>query len=763
MLTIPASFDEAARALTLEAATRAGLERVRLVEEPQAAFYNWLDRRRDDLEAELAPHRLALVLDCGGGTTDLSLIRLELRESGPRVTRIAVGDHLMLGGDNMDLALARRAEPRIGGGSTLGTARFSQLLQQARAAKEQLLGAEAPESVGLTVLGTGSKLVGGAQSTTLDRSEVEDLVLDGFFPRVDAAARPEKRRGAIVEFGLPYVADAGITRHMAAFLADHDELVREALGDKAPESSAMAVPDAVLLNGGVFLSPALQERVADVMSEWRQAPVRLLENAEPELAVARGAVAYGLARRGVGLRIGGGSARTYFLALDDAGKEGVCLLPRGTEEGEEIELERRSFALQLGRPVRFALVTSAQDVRHIRAGDLVPIEGDEFRKLPDLAAVLETDASTESSVPVHLVSALTEVGTLELGLVSRGPTEGRWKLEFQLRGRSQAALQAERVTQLHPRFAEATDLVRRVYGKSTQGVEPKAVKTLRTRLEKVLGDRSQWDTPLLRELFGSLLSGAKRRRRSADHERVWFNLVGYTLRPGFGYPLDRWRVNELWGLFAAGVQFMPEAQNQAEWWILWRRIAGGLDETQQGALLDAIEWYLHPPTKRPRQRPPGPKWQGYDDMVRLAASLEHVSPARKAKVGDWLLERIVDHEEKPQTWWAVGRLGARVPFHGSAHNVVPRPLAEKWLRACLAEDWSYADQAPFAAMQLARCTGDRARDLGDDLREEVAARLTRHGAPESWRAMVREVTHLDAADEKRVFGESLPPGLRLMD
>ncbi len=770
VLTVPASFDEAARALTLAAANDAGLPKVRLVEEPQAAFYHFLDRHRGALEEALGPTRLAIVVDVGGGTTDLTLIKVELRESGPRLTRIAVGEHLMLGGDNMDLTLARRAEERIASGSALGSARFSQLVQQCRTAKERLLGEDAPEAVRITVLGSGSKLVGGARGADVTREEVRELVLDGFFPRVDAGDRPSKRRGAIVEFGLPYVADPSITRHVAAFLAQHDELAREALGDAAPPPGGLAVPDAVLFNGGVFRGAALAWRMVEVLGAFRGEAPAVLTNDVPELAVARGAVAYGLARRGVGLRIGGGSPRTYFLVVDgerteEGGRRGVCVVPRGAEEGEPIPLEGRTFSLRLGRPVRFHLVASASEVRHVRPGDLLPIEGEAYQDLPPIAAVLEDRSGEARELPVRLIAGLTEVGTLEMSCVDAADASRRWKLEMQLRGVGGGAGGiANRVTELHPRFSAATDRIRRVYGKSAQDVTQRDIKTLRADLEKTLGPRETWETPLLRELFGALWAGAKRRRRSSDHERVWFNLVGYALRPGFGYPLDDWRVGQLATILETGVQFVPDAQNWAEWWILWRRVAGGLDAKTQKRLIDEVAWYLEPTEKnKPRPRPSGPKKLGHDDMVRLAGSLEHLPPARKAEVGGWLVMRLGHANENVQTWWAVGRIGARVPFYGSAHNVVGRSHAEAWLARALEVDWKRVPQASFAATLLARASGDRERDVDTTTRLEVARRLEAAGAPASWVHMVREVMHLEAADERRIFGESLPPGLRLLD
>ena len=770
VLTVPASFDEGARALTLEAAKRAGLE-VRLVEEPQAAFYAFLDEQRDRLEDALGDTRLALIVDVGGGTTDLTLVQVELRESGPRLTRIAVGEHLMLGGDNMDLTLARIAEERLG--RSLDAARFNQLVQQCRLAKERLLSSDAPTSADITVLGSGRKLVGGALKTELTRDEVRAKVLEGFFPSVDADARPTTKRAGIVEFGLPYVADAGVTRHVAAFLARHEDLAREALAkeDLRGGSRAGTMPDAVLFNGGVFGSRLLRDRMREILGQWRGGEVpTLLANGRPELAVARGAVAYGLARRGLGLRIGGGSARSYFLLVDRQSNEsqkGVCILPRGAEEGEEVELEERTFSLRVGRPVRFHVASTTADVEHVRAGQLVSIDDPErYETLPPVAAVLTTEDEGTTEVAVSLVAALTEIGTLEVGCVHT-ETGKRWQLELSLRGDG-ASDEAQRVGQLHPRFAEATSKVDRVYGKPKRGQaapDPRDIKRLRAGLEKILGPRDRWDTPLLRELFGALLAGMKRRRRSADHERMWFHLVGWCMRPGFGYPLDEWRVEQLGPILDQGVQFVPEAQNWSEFWTLWRRVAGGLPPKMQERLLGEIEFYLQPPLegRKKRKRPKGPKKLGYDAMVRLAGALERVSPERKAKVGGWLVERLDVHEENPQTWWAVGRLGARVPFHGSAHQVVPRHVASQWLAKALTFDFADAPEAAFAATLLARRSGDRERDLSEALRNQVADRLADADQPATWVTMVREVAHLDTADERRLMGDSLPPGLRLVE
>ncbi len=785
VLTVPASFDEGARALTLEAAQRAGLPKLRLLEEPQAAFYDWIHRHYDKLAEELAGVKLALVVDVGGGTTDLTLIHVELRESGPRLTRIAVGDHLMLGGDNMDLALARASEPALsGGGERLPAARFAQLVEQCRGAKERLLGERPPEQENVSVLGHGSKLIGGTRTTALARAQVEALVVDGFMPKVALTAKPETRRIGLVEFGLPYAADPAITKHVAAFLLRHQRAAADALGLPA-ELPEPLLPDAVLYNGGVFRSAALKARLSEVLASFRGAPLRELDNREPELAVARGAVAYGLARRGVGLRIGGGSPRSYYLLVATEGEKtsAVCVLPRGAEEGEELVLRGRTFLLRVGEPVRFRLWTTTLERPH-RPGDLIELD-DSYQELPEIAAVLEAQPGDKKELRVELHTALTEVGTLEMSCVearaaarepnddiqaraaAREPNDDlqaraaarRYKLEFDLRGKSAhtSAAAPERVSQLHPRFAEATSLIHAYFGKANKELEGKRIKTLRTDLEKVLGPREGWDTALLRELFGALLAGQKRRRRSADHERLWLHLTGYCLRPGFGYPLDAFRVDQVWGLRGEGLQFVPDAQIWSQWWILWRRIAGGLDEARQSSLLDELSYYLEP-------QGPRPKALGLEDMVRLAGALERVPAARKVQVGEWLLARLDKGELSAQSgWWALGRLGARAPLYGSAHAVVPSALAAEWLTRALTRDLASVEQAPFAVAQLARLTHDRQRDLEPALRERAALALSRVRDAELWIKLVREGGELTVAEQGRVFGESLPPGLRLGD
>jgi len=730
IVTVPASFDEGARALTLRAAADAGLLEVVLLEEPQAAFYDWTRVHRASLEAELRDVHLLLVVDVGGGTTDLTLIRTQVREDAPPLLeRIAVGDHLLLGGDNMDMALARTVEARLQ--QKLDATRFGALVQACRTAKEHLLAPEAPARVSVAVAGSGSRLVGGALSAEVSREEARALLLDGFFPRVAAGEAPARAaRGAgLAEMGLPYAADPAITRHAAAFLKTH-----------ARTAGDLRV-DAVLYNGGALAPALLADRLTEVISSWGTGKVKRLRNDAPDLAVARGAATYALVRRGLGLRIGGGSPRAYYVGVGDGG-QAVCVVPRGAPEGVEQPLER-DFSLVLGRPVRFRLFASS-GYRPERPGDVVPMD-DDLVELPPLQAVIPG----EGTVPVRVRAALTEIGTLEV--FCQGAQ--RWKLEFQLRG---GADETGAVSQLPRSIEQAREQVRVVYGKKP--VQDAHAKDLWRALERVLGDRSSWTLASDRDLWGVLWAGAQKRRRSADHERIFLALCGFLLRPGFGAPLDGWRVEQAWTLFEQGLTHHKEAAVWASWWILWRRVAAGLPQDAHAALFEAIAPHLRPAPKgrvaNPGKRPPG---LAVDEMVRLLGALERLPVAQKIEAGSWLMEKL----PAPGVAWALGRLGARVPVAGAAHHTVPPEVAAEWLERLLSLDFRRADEAPFAVAQLARLSGDRARDLDESVRLRAADRLEKSSAPPEWSVAIREVQALGEKDEQRVFGEALPLGLHL--
>jgi molecular chaperone DnaK (HSP70) len=763
VLTVPASFDEVARELTLEAASRAGLP-VRLLEEPQAAFYDFMNRAGPaGIEALLAPgddEALVLVCDVGGGTTDLSLIRVS-RGADPaapfEVARVAVGHHLLLGGDNMDLALAHAVEARMVAAQTkLDAARFGQLVLACRAAKETLLGLDAPDDVAVTVLSRGASLFGGSLTARLTREEASLLVLDGFFPEAPRDAKPARARGGLVAAGLPYERDVAVTRHVAHFFARH-----------APESRG---PRAILLNGGVFRAARIAERLTAAIQAWGGPPIATLPLADPDLAVARGAVAYALALAGRGVRIEGGAARGYYVGLD-APKGGgprpaVCVVPRGAKEGVAQGAEGRTFALVLGTKVRFDLFAS--DEANHRSGEVVTLDDDAFEALPPVAVAFEAAARKAETVKVALEGELTAIGTLDLACVEVGSTAAtarRFRLAFQLRDApSEAAPPPPARPSQAPRDRsreDAREAILVVFGRGRFDVTPRQVKDLVRDLERLLGERAAWTTGLSRDLFDTLAAESKARRRSPEHERVFWQLAGYCGRPGFGAPGDDERVARLASLFTERLVFPNEARIWQQFWIAWRRLAGGLDEAAQTTMRDVLDPLLAPAASR-LKKPKGWKLEAESDLLDLVSSLERVPPLRKSELGGWILERTWTSRD-PRLWAVLGRLGARVPTYSGLHHVVSAMVAERWLDHLLREKWDTLPTAPEAAVRLARVTDDRARDVSERARREVERRLVTIGAKESWIRAVREHVPVEEAERAAFFGEGLPVGLRLIE
>nr|WP_319554302.1 Hsp70 family protein [uncultured Vibrio sp.] len=768
VVTVPASFDETARKLTLEAAELAGLKKIVLLEEPQAVCYDWYARHQKTAADELRELPLILVCDVGGGTTDLSLIEAKFNNDELGLDRIGVGEHLMLGGDNLDLALAHLAESRFNQNKKLTAASLTKLIQQTRKAKENLLSSNAPEEVKITMLGSGSKLLGGTKSIALSKQEVHQIALDGFFPLSEFNEVPDKRRSAVVEFGLPYVADPAVSKHVAEFLTQHQQVSRSALGIEDEKQNA--IPVGLLLNGGVFNSELVTERVTTLLSDWRGAPVTVLDNPHPDWSVALGAVAFGKARRGAQLKIGGGAARSYFLHLQEKNKMGkaLCLLAKGTEEGHEIRLSGRRFSLTLGEPVRFNLLTSTHDTLSnntaIQNGVMVDVDPDLFVPLPPYITTLEGEgaelhANQKERVEVQLACQLTEVGTLKMECVSAEDDTKRWALEFEVRNKQ--ADDSEDV-KLHPKLNECKELVARLYSGNKKSADSKEIKTLAKDLEKKLGKRDEWDFTTLRQLFDTFAQGRKRRRRSEQHEKNWLRLAGFALRPGFGDPTDSWRIEQIWGLYQQNIQFKNH-QGWTDWWVFWRRIAGGLNQEQQETILADIAKYLHPGAMKNPQSAKTAQDMGYESMVRLSASLENLEVEDKVLLATWFLSKAINHNQFQQAhWWAMGRLASRTPLYGSQHSVIPREQAEQWLPKLLEQNWQKEPMIAFAAVMICRKTGDRLFDISDDYREQVLAKLKQSKVPESWVSLVEEVKELSDSESKRVFGDALPSGLTLV-
>ncbi len=761
ILTVPASFDEVARELTVAAAERAGLARVILLEEPQAAFYAWLRHHEDDWADALGGAKLAVVVDVGGGTTDFSLIGIGDDDGRIALARHAVGDHILLGGDNIDVALARQLEPRLN--TKLDSQRWHQLTNLCRSAKEALLADDAPASLPIRLVGRGGAVVGGTVTAQLTADEVRQLVLDGFFADVAAEEQPRKTaRAGLQEWGLPFAAEPEITRHLAAFLQRH-------AGDVTPTSDLpLGLPDAVLFNGGALKPRLLRDRLADCLQRWSGQAPRVLVSDDLDLAVARGAAYYGLVRRGHGIRIGGGSPRAYFVGLDAAPAadqlQVLCIAHRGMHEGDSIEVHEPAFDVLTNRGVAFPLFASSTRLGD-RAGDVIQADRDSLTELPPIRTVLRFGKKLEArKIPVSLLTQLTELGTLELWCRSR-TSEHRWRLQFQLREQGtpaadEASVEADVESVVsEAQLAGAIALVQSVFPPDAASGAGDPV-TLMRELESALGaGKDAWPLAAIRKLWDVLWEGREHRRNSAAHEARWLNLCGFLLRPGFGAELDEWRVQQLWRARSDGLCFPKAVQVRSEWWSLWKRLAGGLSRPQQMQLFQEIAPALLPRAKAKSKLKASP--QEVREFWQIAASCERLSPEAKTELGEVLVAAMAKGKASENDLWLLGRLGARAPIHGPLNQTVPRTTAEKWVRAVLAAPWPRPGDTVFALVQLARCVGDRERDLDPAVREAVA--LFVQDLPHGERAahLVRQAVPLAAGERSRILDESLPAGLQL--
>lgn len=733
VLTVPASFDEEARELTVLAARQAGIENLTLLEEPAAAFYSWIANDLSRSRKNLFDGQVVLVCDVGGGTSDFTLIRVSRDGDKIDFTRTAVGRHLLLGGDNLDLTLAWLVESKLG--KQLSIRQRSGLRRQCAAAKERMLAGAAVKSVEITVLGAGSALVGGTLKTEILREEALELALDGFLPFCSLEDKPkEEKKTVFRELGLPYVSDPAITRHLAAFL-----------------STTGSAPDAILFNGGFFIPDICRERVADVMERWYGRRPAIFENRDLDLAVSVGAAYYSYVKStGAGLLVRGGLPRAYYIETSsgDASKvQTMCLVPRGTEDGTTLEVESDNLQLLANKPVSFRLYSSLVRTED-KAGEIVEfdpaeVESGGLHLHAPLNAVIRFGKAGERLVPVKLGARLTEVGTLDIWADSK-VSDHRWRLQFELRKQAVAttSVQSQRAAAVigDEVVAAAEALIASTFVSLTVAPE-----MLPARLEQTIGlGRNSWPVSTIRRLADRLLEAADGRKRSAAHELRWLNLCGFCLRPGFGFPGDDFRVEQARRIYAAGLQFASQVQNEVEWWIFWGRVAGGLNKNQQADIFQRLSPVLLPRTSKKQRVNPSL----LREMWRTAASLELLPVGTKTQLGDALIERITKNDFVESGLWCVSRLGARKLFYGPNNLVVPASTGTRWLEAILKND-----RAEDAVAAIARQTGDSTRDLPPNTLDLVRRRYPDLDLESENRG--------DLSAMGRVFGEELPSGLVL--
>ena len=764
-VTVPASFDVAAQRLTLAAAEEAGFPgSVKLLEEPQAAFYCWLEQHPNaeplwaESGAQGVDSRHVLVVDLGGGTSDFSLFEVRPGASGsiPDVRRVAVSEHILLGGDNIDLALAVLLEARLAGGERghISGPRWDQLVALCRDLKEKALSGNvtADDRFAVALPGRGSGLIAGVQTTNLERGEVERLVLDGFFPLRDARARPYRMQGALQEWGLPYAADSAVTNHLADFL-------RERLPVHA-----------VLFNGGLFHAAVVRERLLDQIASWQEGarPIEL-ENSEPDLAVARGAARFGKLLHRQSQRIAAGAARAVFLHLQTADDQKtpalVCVLPRNAGAEQVFDVDLPGLEVRTDQLVSFQAWSSTRHGRS-RAGDVLSLDVEAFDRLPPLQTIIRTvngQGGSERSVPVRLAAKMNTLGLLQISCLSTGSSiQQSWPLEFNLRPQEQSNAGSGAPAEALPAKPNATAEARRaahvrianIFSKPAPKSERLTANSVLKHLERSFGlARHEWNAVLLRDLWPSLNERMAGRKLSVEHEEVWLTLAGFLLRPGFGLIGDAPRMNELWRLHDAGLCF-PGKRSKVQEYILWRRVAGGLTPDRQETLLaDELN-----SIRNGRASP---------ELIRLAGSLERLPRQTKADLIETsirqALQRIKAKQHCAPYLAALGLLLNRAPFHAGPESVVPPEMVARTYAAFEDFNWAEAELLELQTLFLraARVVGDRSLDVPKSLRNQIATKLERAGVASTRTSSIKAFTPVGRAERSTLYGESLPPGLLL--
>lgn len=755
ILTVPASFDEIARTLTLEAAKMAGYASTTLLEEPQAAFYSWIAQNEKSGMKELYPGACILVCDIGGGTTDFSLIEVVETQGKLSFQRLSVGDHLLLGGDNMDSALAHYLENKLKQQSKLECTPFQwlQLLHQVRIAKETLLTDNGPSLHRIVIQGEGSQIIKNTLAAEISREEIENLLLQGFWGQNSWEEAKKKQKGSGFRFiGLPYEEEPSITKHLAHFLSRSKDLKK---------------PDFVLFNGGALKPHSFQKAVLQSLYNWfPEKNPKILESYHLDLAVARGAVYYGKVKKGYGVKIGGGTPRAYYLAVEDqnnaAQPQAITVVPRRTEEGASYELNQ-TFWVQPNTPVAFKMLSSNIRLED-NLGDRIPIEPQEMQYLPPIQTLLRFGKGSLSEVskekiPVHLGVALTPIGTLELWLKSL-KTEHRWNLEFQIRKESgqENSLNLLDAVRKDETFdikylEEAKQILRQFYLdhlpiKSSQIMEHLEKTLERTRLE--------WPGSVLRSLWDELLKLAPMRKSLQEKEIRWWNLAGFLLRPGYGFPLDDFRIKELWKIILSEIKTRKSPDLLLQEWICYRRIAGGLTKGQQTQLASDLLPSLN--KNRIEIKNKNDLYQ-FQEKIRLLASFEYLDCITKEKLGEVLLKRLMMEDYTSTEIWALGRIGARHPVYGSAAHVIPRETCSKWVVDLLEKSKIPIEKLSFLVGQLARKTKMREINLPDSILQKAQVHFQNTEYNNRLSTLLFEEGGLTQAEQNEVLGDHLPLGI----
>lgn len=726
VLTIPASFDETARGLTLEAARLAGFKSLVLLEEPQAAFYCWMANNEKSFDKHLEHEDIILVVDIGGGTTDFSLIKVEKKDDIFTFDRVAVGDHLLLGGDNMDAAMAHLIASKLKDGSD-----YDHFLKfAARKAKEALLSPQAPQSYKVVLQGRGAAVVRNTHFVEITKDEVVKLLHDGFFGMYSyEEAKNTLKKQALKTIGLSFEAEPSITKQLAQFL------------DKAGKQ-----PNKVLFNGGALKPHSFRHAILDSLRAWfPERTVSELETESYDLAVAKGAAQFSKVRNGHSLRIGGGSPRSYYVEVNCDGKmKAMTILERGAEEDTTYQ-SPFSFHLLPNTPVAFKVYASHTRMDD-QLGDFAEIDLLEMLPLPALQTVLKF-GQTKQEIPVNLEAKFTSIGILELGLHSQ-QSDHRWHLEFSTGKENTLSsyITNARVDETY----EANALLPALEYLDAFFFGGRHKEKFMEELEKILQQpRQSWPLSVLRKFADHMLSY---KNLPKARERYW-NALGYFLRPGYGFPLDEFRMKEFWKVILAEFQ-----DKNVQKWICYRRIAGGLGKGQQiriaQEMLDDSNWKIG---KLPQFKQKDEAYF-FTEKLRAIASLEWLEPSKKIALGNAILHKIVSTPCSLADAYILGRLGARNLLYAPFTQAIDKAVIEEWLLKLLNIKGLEYSCFELICMQLARISPHPHLNISKDLTKKITSFFTGNVRLKN---LLQSEVNLDAQEHERLFADELPNGLIL--
>ena len=751
VITVPASFDETARELTIEAAELAGYRNIKLLEEPLAAFYSWLDKEQDSWKEHIQSGDKVLVMDVGGGTCDFSLIEMDNDEI---LSRTAAGNHLLLGGDNIDIAMARNIEKNWN--KKLSHGEWLTLCQKTREAKETLLNNNA-DSVEVILLSQGSSIIGGSRKATIRREELEELLNKGFIPEINIDSKAPTLKTGLQTMGLPYVSEPALTKHLLQFLRYSYKVAMKTGSCNKENSSEVLCPNKILFNGGTLIPEVIRKRIVNIVQSWfPDNEIEELESRDLSLAVSFGASYYGRTKLGDGVKVKSGTALSYYIQIDDTkDKEKlICIMPRGIDEGI-VQNTDKLFTLTANKKVKFPLCSSATRIGD-KPGDIIDLN-DEITFVSSLETALKFGKSTShQNIKSNLYSILTETGVLKIFLKSAESTHN-WPLNFDTRLIGDDLSESEvgdRIVIDQENINKALEEINSYFKAPANSVN--IVKQIEAAIEL---NKKEWPLQCLRKFADNLLEIPYSSLKLPAKEAKWLNLLGYCLRPGFGDPEDGMRMKKIWSLWYKGMNNKNNASVATEWWIFWRRTVSGLNNGHQRTIYQELTKNICPKGKYIKNIKSGVQVKA--EMWRCYGALELLPLKNKQEMAKALLS----HADKMENYeyWVMARLGNRHLFHAPANNVVPADIAEQWLTKLLKakNNTKALNEKLFAVSCIAKMTDNRAINLKEPSINSAVEYLQKNKASVNWIEHLKSAKKESITEQGRIAGDSLPLGLSL--